>query len=277
LAGYAVLIGWLASPLVYYQTAGLSMTHSVVFALVAFATWLAIKITQTGKRRWFGFLGFTAGLLLVTRYTAVVYLFFPAVCIFRYFQTSTPLRQKIDCGVTMLLFAWPPIVLQMAAWKIIYGSWFVYSYGNEGFDLLHPKVISVLFSPLHGFFYWHPLMMVGTAALFLWAASDKRARPWALSFIAVLLLNACWWCWWFGNAFGNRSFEGAVLLIMGGLAWILTRTAGRLWLRLFLSGACAIAICWNMMVLALFLTKQISSDDAVTWSQMWQAAASWPG
>jgi hypothetical protein len=30
-ASYAVLVGWLASPLVYYQTAGLSMTHSVVF------------------------------------------------------------------------------------------------------------------------------------------------------------------------------------------------------------------------------------------------------
>lgn len=277
-AAYAVLVGWLASPLVYYQTAGLSMTHSVVFSLVALASWLAMKIyAAEGKRRWFGFLGFVAGLLLVTRYTAVVYLFLPLASLLSFFKTSVPLRHKIDCSAALILGALPPIILQMAAWKILYGSWLVYSYGSEGFDLLHPHVVAVLFSPLHGFFYWHPLMAVGVAGLFLWAARDKHARLWALSFLAALALNSCWWCWWFGNSFGYRSFEGTILLAMGGLAWAFTQTTGHPWLRRLLAFASALAIGWNSVVLALFLTKQIPGDSAVTWSQMWQAAARWLG
>jgi len=277
-ATYAVLTGWLASPLVYYQTAGLSMTHSVVFSLVAIASWLAIKISGgDGRRRWFGLLGFAAGLLLVTRYTAVVYLLLPLASILSFFKTNVPLRHKIDCSAALILGALPPIILQMAAWKIVYGSWFVYSYGNEGFDLAHPHVFAVLFSPLHGFFYWHPLMAVGIGGLFFWATRDKRVRPWTLSFLAALALNACWWCWWFGNSFGYRSLEGTVLLAMGGLAWAFTQTADRPLLRRLLTFTSALAIGWNIVVLALFLTKQIPGDSAVTWSQMWQAAAHWLG
>jgi hypothetical protein len=120
-------------------------------------------------------------------------------------------------------------------------------------------------------------MAIGVAGLFFWAAADKRARPWALSFMVTLALNSCWWGWWFGGSFGYRSFEGSILLAMAGLAWTSVKIAGLPWLRPLLAFVCALAIGWNLMILALYLTKRIPSDSAVTWSQMWQAAATWLG
>jgi hypothetical protein len=277
-ASSAILVGWLASPLIYYQTAGLSMTHSLVFSLVAVAFWLSIKIYENGReRRWFGCLGFIAGLLLVTRYTAAFYLFFPLWVLVHFFRETEPLLHKIDCGITLLVCALPPIILQMAVWRILYGSWFVYSYGHEGFDLLHPHVFEILFSPLHGFFYWHPLMLIGLAGLLGWAAADKRIRLWVLSFAVALALNSCWWCWWFGGSFGYRSLEGAVFFTMGGLAWAFSQTAGHVWRSGLLWLTCFAAIGWNILLLALFLTKRIPGGSAVTWSQMWEAAVHWLG
>jgi len=275
-AAYAVLIGWLASPLLYYQTVGLSMVHSVVFSLVAYGSWLGIKIAQgNGARRSFFYLGAVAGLLLVTRYTTVFYLFFPLVCLVRFFRSDAVVARKGDCAVLLVCGALPPILLQMGAWKIMFGSWLVYSYGGEGFYWLRPSLIRVLFSPLHGLFYWHPLLLVGMAGLVGWAYVERQVRPWCFSFLAMWLVNGAWWCWWFAHSFGNRSFEGAVLFAMGGLAWLLAKADARAWLKGLLVGCCALAVIWNVLLLALFLTKRISGEQAVTWAQMWRVAFHW--
>src|SRR5690606_16924774 len=71
----AALVGWLTSPMVYYQTARLSMSHSLVFTLAMAVFWIALRIRDRETRpRWWILLGFLAGLMVVTRNVAVVYL-----------------------------------------------------------------------------------------------------------------------------------------------------------------------------------------------------------
>jgi hypothetical protein len=274
-ASWAVLLGWLASPLVYYQTAGLCMTHSVIFSLVAAALWLSLKISENPRRRWFLFLGFVSGLLLVTRYTTVVYLFFPLLCLIGFFQADAPTRSKICRAALLVAGALPPILLQLWAWKIVYGSWVIYSYGDEGFQFLRPHLWDVLFSPLHGFFYWHPLMAVGIAGLCAWSTTDKKILAWLASFLAAYYLNSAWWCWWFGGSFGGRAFEGSVLLAMGGLAWVFSTLQSRPKVRSLVLAAALLAAAWNLCVLALTLTKKLSNSDAITWTQIGQAILAW--
>lgn len=269
-SAWALLFGWLASPLVYYQTAGLSMTHSQVFSLVAAAVWLGYKIAETPSLRWYAALGFVSGLLFVTRFTAVVYLIIPAFPVAAAWLQETNLSRRFSRLAAAVLGALPPVFLQLLAWKIIYGSWFVYSYGNEGFHFTAPHLGDVLFSPLHGFFYWHPLMALGLVGLAFWAAPDRKRWSWLAAFLLTYFLNASWWCWWFGGSFGGRSFEGSVFLAMIGLAWFFAANEKRPAYRIGLSTLCALAAIWNIALLALFLTKRISGEVAVPYSEVWQ-------
>lgn len=276
IAARAVLIGWLASPLAYYQTAGLSLVHSQVFALTAFAIWLGLEIDdgRTDKRT-FAALGFIAGLICVTRYSGVAYLLIPGASLICYFSRPGPQSEKIRRAVAFAAGLLPPLLVQMAAWRILYGNWIAYSYGDERPDWSHPHLIESLFSPRHGFFYWHPLMLAGVVGLFAWASKVKPARPWALSFIAILALNGCWPNWWFGASFGNRAYDGAIFLAMTGLAWIFSKTRSVPGIRRIIDGICGAAIIWNLLLLALFLTKRIPRETAVTWLDAWRAASGW--
>lgn len=267
----ALLLTWLASPLVYYQTAGLSMTHSQVFALVAAAVWLGGKIAEDPRTRWYAALGFVSGLLFVTRFTAVVYLLIPALPVATAWRREPAAPRRLSALAAILAGASPPVFLQLLAWKFIYGTWFVYSYDQEGFHFTDPHLWDVLFSPLHGFFYWHPLMAVGLAGVALWGIANFRHWPWLAAFFLVYVLNASWWCWWFGGSFGGRSFEGCVLLVMTGLAWLFVAAKKRPKLHAALFALASLAAVWNVALLALFLSKRIPSETAVTWPAMWQA------
>jgi hypothetical protein len=272
IAAAAVAAGWLASPLVFYQSAGLSTTHSQVFALFAISSWLALKIAdgRTGSG-WFAALGLAAGLLAVTRFTAIVYLALPAVVLVRYAIGKTPGAERAWHLLIFILGALPPLLVQCAAWKILDGSWISYSYRGEGMAWAHPHVFQVLFSPFHGFFYWHPLMALGIAAGAWWAARRNLLWAWVASFVLILLLNAAWHAWWFGVSFGNRAFEGAVLLAMAGLGSLFAGQARRPVGRWLVVAAVGFAIAWNLMLFGLFLTRRIPGEAPVTWPQAWHA------
>jgi hypothetical protein len=273
-AATAIVTGWLASPLVYYQTADLSVSHSQVFALVALASWLGLEIDARGAGfARFAVLGFATGLLAVTRFTAPVHLALPAVVLAKYAMGPAPLADRTRHLLVCFAGALAPLLIQGAAWKILYGTWTPDPYQGEHFDWVHPHLLQVLFSPLHGFFYWHPVMLVGIAAGAVWAW--RRRLVWALilSFALTLILNAAWHCWWFGTSFGNRSFEATVLLAMAGLAWLSAKTEGRPLLRGLLNGVVALGVAWNLILLALFMSKAVPSEAAVTWIDAWKALA----
>lgn len=265
----AVLGTWLASPLAYYQTARVSMSHSQVFALTMAVFWLALRISKgnAGRRWWFA-LGFCCAMLVVTRNVTVVYLAFPAVLVCRNLRSW-------DAAVSIALGCIGPLCVQLVAWKMIYGSWIVYSYGSERFDFSQLNLPSVLFSPLHGWFYWHPILLVGIVSFLIWSARRTLSWPWVLSLVAIVLLNAAWPCWWFGSSFGNRGFESATFFAMVGLAALLGAARESAFLRRTMSAVLVLAIAGNLVLLALFLTKRIPREEAVTYGDMGRAAALW--
>ena len=267
----AVLSVWLASPLVYYQSARLSMSHSQVFVLAILTFWLARRLVEGDHRaRVYFALGFAGALLVVTRNSAAVYLLFPALAVGRTLRSP-------GAAAWLLAGAALPAAVQLAAWKALFGTWLTYSYGSEGFDFRHPHLAAVLFSPLHGWFYWHPLLLPAIAGFVVWSLRNRLALPWLGSLVLVVGINGAWWCWWFGSSFGNRAFEAATFFAMLGLAFLL-RVAGprRLW-RTALAAAVALAVAANLVLLALFLARRIPRDAPVTYRQGAAALARWVG
>jgi hypothetical protein len=269
IATIAVLTAWLASPLVYYQGARLAMPHSQVFMLAMLSFWAAFRIAEGDQRaRTWALLGFASALLVLTRNVAIIHLVWPALVVVRHLRSRR-------AASALLAGAVPVIVVQLLAWKALYGSWLVYTYGGERFDFGHLHVGSILFSARHGWFYWHPLLLLGTVAFLPWAWRRIEGRAWLLSLVTITLLNAAWATWWLGSSFGHRGFEVPTLFAAIGLACVWQAVSSRPSLRRVLGGVAACCIAWNLMLLALFLTQRISRQEQVTYSDSARAFIDW--
>ncbi len=254
----AALVGWLASPLVYYQSARLTMSHNQVFSLAMAVFWLSLQIADGDRRahRW-ALLGFCSALLVATRNVTIVYLALPACVLVRHLRSP---RDAAGLALGVLI----PVAAQLAAWKLLYGSWIAYSYGGERFDFSHLHLREVLFSARHGWFYWHPLLLAGIAGFLPWAWRRAEGRAWLVSLAAIVVLDAAWPTWWLGSAFGHRGFEVPTLFAMIGFAALWQRVAAAPLRRLF--GILAVvAVAWNLLLLMLFLTHRIPREEPVTY------------
>jgi len=265
----AALAGWLAGPLVYYQSARLSMSHSQVFTLAMAVFWIGLRIRDGNTRplHW-ALLGFCAALLVVTRNVAIIYLLFPSWVIIQ------RLRAFSSFG-WLLAGAAVPTALQVVAWKLLYGSWIAYSYGGERFEFGELHLSEILFSPLHGWFYWHPLGLIGIAGFSWWAWRRAEGQAWIISLATIVLLSAAWPTWWLGSSFGHRGFEVGTFFVMLGLARLLQATSPRPQLSRALRTCIGIAIGWNLMLFALFLTQRIPREAPVTYRQAGSALWRW--
>lgn len=265
----AVLAGWLTSSLVYYQTARLSMSHSQVFTLAMAVFWLALRLRdgETRGRFWLA-LGFCSALLVVTRNVAFVYLTLPALVAAGRVRSVGPVGW-------MALGAAGPMVVQLIAWKLLYGSWIAYSYGGERFDFGALHLREILFSPRHGWLYWHPLTLLTISAFAAWAWHRSEGRAWLISLAAIIALSAAWPTWWLGSSFGYRGFEVPIFFGMLGLAVMLETMRRPPALRGLLGGIIVVAIGWNLALFALFLTQRIPREQPVTYFQAAGALRDW--
>jgi hypothetical protein len=265
----AVLAIWLASPLVYYQTARLSMSHSQVFTLTMVVFWSAFQI-EDGKRRsvlWL-MIGFSSALLVVTRNAAFVYLVFPAVVLMR--NVRSPRHACLVVAGAAL-----PIAAQLVAWKVIFGSWIAYSYGGERFNFSDLHLAEVLFSPRHGWFYWHPLLLPTILLFVAWSRHRAYGVCWLISLLAIILFDAAWPMWWLGSSFGHRGFEVATFFAMIGFAAAIDLTRAKRAFYRTLWVIAALAIAWNVALLCLFLTQRIPREEPVTFGHAARALSSW--
>lgn len=266
--GVAML--WAASPLVYYQASNLAMSHGVTFLAVVLCTYGVVKTREEPERLWPWVLaGAALGLAVITRFQTAIYGVLPAWAWLWLAKDGAGAARLTRTAVAAAAGALPVIALQLGAWKIVYGSWLVHSYGQQGekFYWFKPALREVMFSANHGLFYWHPLLLAGFAGLVA-LAWRRGGLVWAGLAAAVIAIyvNAAWWCWWFGASFGNRAFDGAILFLMMGLAWAFERLPAKAALWLFVAGsACG---WWNAVLIVLYRTAVISRNSAVTYEEM---------
>lgn len=271
-ATIGVLAAWLVSPLVYYGTARVSMAHALAFTLIAVLYERALALRAAPARRGIWITGgAVAALLLITRPTCAPYLLFPAMVIGRLLLASSTRR----AAARGLPWAFAPalalLALPLLAQHHLTGGWRIDTYENESFLFAHPQLWASLFSAHHGWFYWHPWLLVGVVAF--GAEVWRRHLPWEwlVSLGVVAYLNAAWWCWWWGSSFGNRAFEGATLFAMAGWGALWAATENRSSWRRVMLAVLALGVVANALLLALYLSNAVSRGDPVTYADMMQA------
>lgn len=266
-AAVAVLALWIASPLVYYQTARVGIVHGLVFSLTAVVYYLTLRIRETPAQIWrWPVLGVAVALLLLTRMSAGVYLIFPLLVWWDLAhppqQTPAPRGARISVGALAVVLFAGLLINGMA-----HGLTWAGAMPATVMNWEHPRLGAVLFSPMHGLFYWHPLVLVGLVGLAWGAYRGDLPWSWLISFALIYPVNAVWQWSWVGSGFGARGFDGAILFAMAGSGWLLGQFSRWFALRMMLwTGVVA-----GAALFALFMLQAIPRDEPVTYADMFGA------
>lgn len=222
-----------ATNLLWYSTTEAPYSHGFLFGLFCIFLWQTERWHK--KPSWWGSVavGLNLGLVSLIRPTnALVLLYFVLYDI----TTWKELKERF----ALYLQHWPKILVmalsaltmwvpQMIYWHTMTGHLLFYSYtNNERFFWTDPKLFEFIFGFRKGWLIYTPVMVFAILGLI---PLYKRHRRYFYATIVFLVLNiyvlSCWWCWWFGGCFGQRSMVDCYGLLAVPLAafveWMLGR------------------------------------------------------
>jgi hypothetical protein len=216
----------------YYIIYDHSVGHIHNFFLSSVLIWTMSEWVRTRNSKALGWMGVTLALLVITRPTnAVMLLFLPLITSIRSSEHRfspdqlKPLFSKMAWNIKQLLpyLAIGLIVLSVPflLWKWQTDMWLVYSYKDEGFDFKHPYTLEFLFSYQKGWLLWSPVLIFGLVySIAHWL---KRSVLDLLLFILpiglIIYVLSSWWCWTYGDGFGQRPMIEYIPFILIGTAF----------------------------------------------------------
>jgi hypothetical protein len=135
------------------------------------------------------------------------------------------------------ILVWVP---QFAYLKHVTGQCIYYTYQDEGFFFLNPKIFQVLFSFRSGWLLYTPVMIIAIVGMWRLYKTQKQLF-WSISIFFTLnvYVISSWWCWWYGGSFGHRAFIDSYPLMAFPLAAIISKyvsvkTTRLLWIYFFI-------------------------------------------
>ena len=216
----------------FYVLSDGAMPHAAMFFLITSFVWYSIRFYENPDWKTSLLMGLAGGLIVLARPNHILIWSIP---LFYGWLSPGGFRSQIAFFKKhFLLILWWPLCLfiiylpQLIYWKHTTGSWFYYSYGQEGFFWTHPRVMDTLFSYRKGWLVYTPVMISAIAGIIFLL---KKIPELSVSVLVLLLFNiwalSSWWCWWYGGSFGSRPFidiYGPLALSMAALfTWTLQK------------------------------------------------------
>lgn len=102
------------------------------------------------------------------------------------------------------------------------GSFFVYSYSNEGFNFTNPELFNFLFSYRKGWFTYTPISLLAIIGIIVSIKKHKFEMLSLLVFLfIVLFILSSWWMWYYGGSFGMRPMIDFYSLLVLPMAYFI--------------------------------------------------------
>lgn len=284
----ATVTVWLATFMLYYTLYEPYMSHATSFfaATLFIYYWDATRCPQVKNMsqpapirhtsQWI-WLGLAAGLMMLVRWQNALLMILPAIeSIVWYFHLarsrSWPEALSLFTGNLMfLLFALVAFFPQMAAWKIVYGSFLTIPQGTSFLRWDSPFIIELLFSSRHGLYAWSPVIYLSTIGWLVFFKRNKfLALTGLLAFLLMTYVNSVVSDWWAGWGFGMRRYDGQIVLFALGLAaflhiikkhWFRSSIYATLCIFLFFTG-------YNMFLVNRYLEHKLHPGAPVAFSQL---------
>jgi len=206
-----VLLVTFGTNLIYYTIDAPVYSHIYSFALVAAFLYYSLRLRDTLSLKYVTIVSLLIGWIFVARPVNVsVMLLLPFLLVGHTTDILSRLLKRPLYIAPLFLF---PVFL-FVLYKAATGHYFIYSYGREGFDFLHPHTLQFLFSYDNGLFPYMPLLLMPALFLFAWYNEEnKRLITGILIALAVTVyIHSSWWAWTYGFSFGARTMLDLVPL-----------------------------------------------------------------
>ena len=208
-----------------YTIAEPGMSHIYSFAFVAIFAYHLLQWFKNYGTRNLLYAAAALGLILLIRPVNIMVIFFIPFLAGSANNLTTAAKQWVAnpraIGITLLV-PLAIISIQLVLYGISTNHFFIYSYGNEGFNFLHPKVFAILFSYKKGLFVYTPIALVALLGTLLFARQSLyKGITFFIAFFGITYVLSSWWCWWYGGSFSGRAFIEYYPLLMIGMATLL--------------------------------------------------------
>ena len=193
--------------LFYYSIGEVGMTHVYSFSMMSLFIYQVSKYFNEFQAKHIVYGAIFLGLIILIRPINAIIIF------------SIPfLSQNVNNfmrGIKNYFLGWKILMLsiviilsicsiQLIIYKCQTGTFFVYSYGKEGFNFGSPQIANFLFSYKKGFFLYTPICLIslfGFASI--WKDKFKVITLFCFLFVVVYTLSS-WWMWYYGGSFSSR-------------------------------------------------------------------------
>ncbi len=190
---------------VFFQA---GMAHVPLFFLYTLLLYLTIRLHKQPTMMRFVLTGLCAGLITIIRPVDILCLLIPLlyqVYSKESFRAKLAFIKTNVKGVLSGCFAFIlPLLPQILYWKMLTGSYVYYSYGEESFHWLLPKILEGIFSFSNGWLIYSPVMVFSLIGIFLY----RLQKP--VIWIVLTLLPMyvyiiyCWHTPTYINGLGSR-------------------------------------------------------------------------
>jgi len=223
-----VLIAF-ATNIIYYTLKEGLMTHVYNFFLLATFLYYLKDFTKNHKANSLIIAALVYGLIVSVRPTNALFaLLIPFVLgssasVKSLFNTLFA-EKRLLLKVVAAGLVFP--IITMIIWYLHSGYWFVWSYGDEGFDFAKFNFLKILFSFNKGWFVYTPLALFSMTALIWFFRNQFYRFLWLTVFwILFIYVASSWWVWTYTSNFGLRTFIDtyALIALMLGYVWLLIR------------------------------------------------------
>ncbi|MBK8818655.1 MAG: hypothetical protein IPN49_06020 [Saprospiraceae bacterium] len=241
--------------LYFYTFLAPSMSHIYSFFLFSVFLWKSdfmfrqkLQIKGSEALTWALF-GLLLGMIVLIRPTNIIIFLLPLYQIQRTENNFISyVKEKMRYIMLAALCFFIPWIPQFMYWKYISGNWIIWSYSDEGFHFwMEPKLLRVLFDPWNGWILYSPMVVL--PLVYLWWNRNRNQhheRIYLYIFLLATYIFSSWWAWWFGGAFGHRSYVEFLAFLVLPLAGLIHVSWRKKWAGIALTSLIILLCYYNL-------------------------------
>jgi hypothetical protein len=223
---HAALAVTAAGPLLSYIFRHPAMSHTPSALASSLMVFLALRYRHFRSMRAYVLVAAGLGFVTLVRWQDAVFGLIPAAFFVRMLLNSRrrpPVGQAFGRAAVASLVYLVIVSIQPCYWKAYFGEWLLIPQGPKFMHWSEPRILETLFSGWSGLYYWHPVLLVATIGVVVWAAvARSRWLPIAaiLAFSINVYVNSVASDWFAGASFGSRRFGNSVAVLALGMGTI---------------------------------------------------------
>ncbi|MDX1479027.1 MAG: glycosyltransferase family 39 protein, partial [Saprospiraceae bacterium] len=226
--GVALLVIVLATNYLDYAAINGAMTHNYLFTWYCILVWCTHRYWQNPGNGKAITIGLILGLMTLTRPTEILAMLIPLLWGVTGRNSWTERARHFKRHSGHVLRAGAALIamgsIQVIYWLYATGKPLVYSYEEQGFSLLQPRIADGLFDFRIGWLMYSPALVLALAGFyFLYRHHRQLWRVLGIFTVLFLWLTLSWEEWTYGGSLGHRAMIQAYPVLAFPLAALLER------------------------------------------------------